>query len=95
MIEINAIALGHEVIIVGAGIMQFTPAMIEKREQAFLSVEDANIRVMFHGDDPAANTGHAVPSGSTLLIKGAGNLTRFRATREGLVNATIRVTYFA
>lgn len=71
----------------------YAPPGAPHAQGGFLTVETGNIRFTYHGEDPTADSGHLLLSGSTLRLEGIRTISNFRATRSGPVDATIRVTY--
>ncbi len=61
---------------------------------AMLSLEEGEVRFRIDGGAPAANRGHLLTSGDTIVLSGTQALTQFQAIRAGEVNGTLRVTYF-
>ncbi len=58
-------------------------------------IETNDIRWTVDGTAPVAGTtGHLAQAGDVIELKGFGNITKFRAIREGASSGTLQVTYF-
>lgn len=55
-------------------------------------VETAQIRMRWTGTAPTAANGELVEIGSTVIIRGTANISRWRAIRTGAVSARIYFT---
>lgn len=54
-----------------------------------------DIRFTTDGTDPVATTtGHKLVAGKTLIIRGFGNISKFKAIREGGTSGVIQVSYY-
>jgi hypothetical protein len=65
-------------------------------KEALITVEDAPIRFTLDGTTPVdgTDTGHVLPSASSITVYGLANIRQFRAVRSGGTDAVINVTYF-
>lgn len=70
-----------------------TSASLRPATAAIITLETADIRYRYDGTNPTATEGHAAASGSTIVVRGANNVLRFRMIRSGASDATARVTY--
>lgn len=61
---------------------------------ALLSLESGDVRFRLDGGQPAADNGHLLVSGDTLVLTGTQALDKFLAVRTGATSGTLRVTYF-
>lgn len=87
---------GHEPITVTAtagGLTATGDNSIEGQRSALITVEVAQIRVLFDGTTVTATTGHVMDVGDTLNLDSFEALTDFSAVRTGGTSATIRCTY--
>lgn len=67
--------------------------------EAYITVEDADVRVTFDGTTPTVSAGtgagHLYGHGDTITIQGFENIVKFRAINAVASNgAVLRVTYF-
>lgn len=88
----------HEAITVGASAVGFTeatfaPASTAPAKAAYITCEGASCRYRFDGTDPTATTGHLLEAGDQRTVTDTGNLYKFRAIRDTVTSATLRVTY--
>ncbi len=70
-----------------------TAATLAGRNGAFVTVEDAPIRVQLDGTAPTANDGHLINPGDSFDLESPDELSNFRAIRTGSVSATLQVSY--
>ena len=99
-------AMGFEEISVDATAIGFTQA--EWRSAPGLNARSAyvavvtltgtagtnDIRWTVDGTTPTGTLGHILVAGDSLIIKGTGNITKFRAIKDGATAGTISVSYF-
>jgi len=98
-------AMGFEQITVAGTAIGFTQAKYRSAPGinaragyiAVVTVEGApetnDIRWTVDGTTPTAAIGHLLPAGDTLIVKGTGNLEKFRMIRVDS-SATVSVSYF-
>ena len=60
---------------------------------AFVTVEDAPIRVRTDGTEPTASVGTPFEVGDTFVVWGRRDLRSFRAIRQGGVSATLSTDF--
>lgn len=93
-------AVDYESVTVAAVAIGLTDAKIKpaaglQRIRALITVETAQIRYRYDGEDPTASEGHLAEIAASITIHGARNLENFRAIRTGGTSGTLRVTYHA
>lgn len=62
-------------------------------ERLFATVETAQIRYRYDGDDPTSSVGHLAEVGDVIVIEGTGNIAAFRAIRVTSTSGVLRITY--
>lgn len=74
----------------------YAPSGAREALVALITVEANTIRYRQDGTAPTATEGHQRISGneSVVLIYGRQNIRNFRAIRQDVADATIRITYF-
>ena len=62
-------------------------------KRAVITVETAQLRYKYNGDDPTASEGHVSQPQDIITIRGTQNIQNFRAIRTGSTSATLHITY--
>lgn len=99
------VAVDYETITVSTSVVGLTAGKIQPSGGAAalgaaITVEGATIRYRLDGGNPVAGgAGHlgydaSIAPGLVIWLTGTENLRRFRAVREGVADATLRVTYY-
>jgi hypothetical protein len=101
-------AIGFEKLTVAGTAVGFTPANYKNvaagsaqldATSALVTADGTagtnDVRWRCDGTDPVAGTGHLLAGGKVLMLKGYGNITKFRAIREGGTSGTLEVTFFS
>lgn len=65
-----------------------------KARGAFLSLEDADIRVRLDGGSPTQTEGHYLSQGAVVTVLGTQALDQIRFIKAGTGDGKLRVTYF-
>jgi hypothetical protein len=71
----------------------YEPPEVPPAMEAFLSVENASIRITYHGEDPSADSGHILNNGQSFKLQGLKAIKNFRCIRATATDAKIRITY--
>lgn len=98
-------AVGFEQISVAATAVGFTTTQYRNKASggidariALVTLEGTagtnDIRYTFDGTTPTTSVGHLLPAGQAIVVRGLGNITKFRAIRAGSTSGVISVTYF-
>jgi hypothetical protein len=62
-------------------------------KRAVITTETAEIRFRYDGTDPTSSEGHLAPAGTTIVVTGWTNISRFRAIRTTATSATLKWTF--
>ncbi len=65
----------------------------DKVKRAVITVETAQIRYKYNGDDPTTTEGHISQPQDVITIRGTQNIQNFRAIRTGSTSANLHITY--
>lgn len=93
----------HEKITVAASAIGPTAAKLlinqagggrKRAVRAFITIETAPCRIMFHGGTPTSSTGHLLAEGDYLTVDGEANVANILFIRTSGVSAEVMVTYF-
>lgn len=62
--------------------------------KAFLTVETASCRIMFHGGTPTSSSGHLLVEGDYITVDGEANVANILMIRTSGTSSEVMVTYF-
>jgi hypothetical protein len=87
-----------ESLVVSTTVVALTSSIYEPPEappaiEAFFSVENASIRITYHGEDPSIDFGHLLENGQIFKLQGLKTIKNLRCIRATDTDAKIRITY--
>ena len=80
---------------VGFTASKLSPSGAAPPQHVFFTVETASCRFRIDGTAPTSTEGHPLLVGDRVNIVGLQSLHNFRAIRDTVTSATLRVTYLA
>lgn len=60
---------------------------------AFITLEQGQIRYYYDGTSPTSTTGHILDIGGSLVLRGQNQMSQFKCIRTGTTSGIITVTY--
>lgn len=82
-----------EVITVSTTVKTLSKTFFQDADEAYITIETADIRVLKDGSTPTATDGHIHLAGSSIVLTTPADIARFKAIRAGGTDAKITVSY--
>ena len=60
---------------------------------AFITLEQGQIRYFYDGTTPTSTTGHILDIGGSLILRGQNQMEQFKCIRTGTTSGVITITY--
>lgn len=70
----------------------FADGALSKAQFATITSHTAGVVFTYHGANPTALSGHAIPAGGTVQLQGNANVHALRLIRSSSTDATVSIT---
>lgn len=90
----GGITVGFEKLDVEGAATGLTVAKYKNAQYALVSVETADIRCRFDGENPTATEGMPFEDGDKFWIESVEDIARFKAIRSGSTSAVLQINYY-